>query len=771
VSDTRALPATPAQETSTLPVEQLRALWKHRWIILSVVAVALCLDALWVLRQPKVYAAMVTVQFEPNPPRPLGRQVEEVENSGVGSYWNIREYYETQYRVARSRAVAEGVVRQLGLQHDPDFLAVPPQRRAAFRSVTLADAANVLIARTRVDPVKESRLMTITVEDQSPRRAQLLANTVAEVYIRRNLDHRLSATRDAVRWLSNQLDELRENLTRSEGALQDFRRVHNIVSDSFTDQRNIVGNRIEKLSDTLTELQTRRIALAARVNELQRASEAIRAALPPPNAVGSESSRGVDWQPRLSAAMSQLTAPEFIQSPVLGTLRTQLEAVLREEAALSVRYGGNSLELQTARARTNELVEALRGEVHNIRGSAEAELRSLTRAEGGVRGELLGAEQRAVQLNEQHVLYTRLSRERDNHAKIYGIVLERTTEGNLMRDLQVNNMTVLDTALLPLVPIKPKVGTSLLVGGMVGLLLGLLSAFLAVQADRTVRSRDDIEEVLGATFLGYLPHVTNRVLKNQYRYQYGTPTNTEAPVENVDLVVHSHPTSMVAELARSIRTNLLFSSPDTPFQTLMVTSASPQEGKTFTAVSLATTLAQSGKRVVLVDCDLRRPRIHKVFRVRPPIGLTSVLIGEATLDEAVLETEVPNLFLLPCGPVPPNPAELLHSQKASDVMALLREKFDRVVFDSSPVAAVTDALVLGPQVDGVVLVVRTRKTRRDQGQMVIRQLRTLGSRLVGCVLNAVDLRDDSPSYYYSRYNYAPHPNEPTTAGPSASPSA
>lgn len=756
----RAIPT--ATENQNPSMDQLRLLWKHRWIILSGIAIALCVDALWVLRQPKIYAASTSVQFDPNPPRPLGRQVEEVETGGAGSYWNLREYYETQYRVAKSRGVAEGAVRRLGLQHDPDFLRVPPARRGSFRSFTVADAANVLLSRMRVEPVKESRLMNITVEDTSPRRAQLLANTLADVYIQRNLDRRLASTRDAVRWLTNQLDDLRDHLSSAEDALQTYRRAHGIVSENFQDQRNILGNRMARLSDALTDAQTRRFTLAARVTEVQRAERDISRALAEAATGGaldaSSDARGV-WHQQVSAAMSSLTAPEFLSSTILTTLRTQFEQASREEAALEPRYLPRAVELRTSRARTNSVMNLFRAEVANIRGAAEAELRGVTRAENNIRGELSASQRLAVELNQNEMEYSRLTRERDNHAKIYGIVLERSTEGNLMRDLQVNNISVLDYALVPVNPIKPRVFVSLVVGAVLGLVLGIFAALLAALADRTVRSREDVEEVLGVPNLGFLPKITDRTVRDGAKYQYSDRPATHEPIDNLDLVVHSHPASMVAEMARGIRTNLLFMSPDTPFQMLMVASASPREGKTFTAVSLATTLAHSGKKVLLVDGDLRRPRIHRVFRLRPPVGFTSVLINEATLDECILDTPVPNLQVLPCGPLPPNPAELLHSQKAADILAELRLRYDRVIFDSPPINAVNDALALGAQLDGVVLVVRARKTRRDQAAMVVRQLKSLGSRVVGCVLNAYDGRDDSPGYYYGRYDYSPNPGE------------
>jgi capsular exopolysaccharide synthesis family protein len=274
-----------------------------------------------------------------------------------------------------------------------------------------------------------------------------------------------------------------------------------------------------------------------------------------------------------------------------------------------------------------------------------------------------------------------------------------------------------------------------------------------LQADRSVRTQADVEDELRATFLGIIPRIQQRGLRMRYRYAERGGRADEPEITNPDLVVHTHPTSALAEACRVIRTNLLFMSPDEPFQALMVASADPREGKTTAAISLAITLAQSGKRVILVDTDLRRPRVHKAFGVRPPVGITSVLVNEATLDEAVMESEVPNLSLLPCGPVPPNPAELLHSQRFAELLKQMRGKYDRIVFDSPPIGAVTDALVIGPQVDGVILVVRCRKTLRARARVVLTQLRSLGARVAGVILNDVDLHSEDSKYYYYAGSY------------------
>lgn len=728
MSETGPAAATQSENVATPLLDQVRALWKFRFMILAVAAATTALVALWTLRQPKIYAATVSIEFDPNPPRPLGREVEGVE-SGSTSYWSTREYYVTQFNVIRSQRVAEGVVRQLGLNHDADFLGVPLSQRRSFRSVSVTTAAGVLRRRLSVEPVRDSRLVIVRVEDTVPRRAQLLANTVASVYIRQNLEQKLSTTVSALEWLGQQLENLRGQLEASELALHEYRRANNLLSISFEDRRNHVGNRIEKLSDSLTETQTRRMAIAARVAELRRAASAD--------------------DPLVHQA------PELLASSLLQTLRQSYEEVRRERDALATRYGRNSVQMLAAESRLRELSDAIRQEVRNILGAADAELRGVRRIESELRNALADAQREALELNLREIQYGRLSRERENNAKLYNIVLERTKETDLTRMLRVNNVRILDEALMPGAPVKPRVASNLAVGALAGVLLGIVLSLLLIQADRTVRSQADIEEELRATFLGVVPRI-QRGLRGRYRYQqYGQAREDEPPITNPDLIVHSHPNSAIAEACRVIRTNLLFMSPDEPFQALMVSSGNPLEGKTTVAVSLALTLAQSGKKVLLVDTDLRRPRVHKAFKLHPPVGITSVLVNEATLDEAVLETEIPNLSLLPCGPIPPNPAELLHSQRFQELLKQVRGKYERIVFDTPPIGAVTDALIISPQVDGTVFVVRARRTLRAKARTILAQIRSLGGRIAGVVLNDVDLSKESgASYYYGSYEYS-----------------
>jgi capsular exopolysaccharide synthesis family protein len=243
-----------------------------------------------------------------------------------------------------------------------------------------------------------------------------------------------------------------------------------------------------------------------------------------------------------------------------------------------------------------------------------------------------------------------------------------------------------------------------------------------------------VEQRLGVPFLGMVPII---------------PEPKESALR--DMYIHHHPKSSVAECCRAIRTNLLFMSPDRPFRTLLVTSTAPQEGKSTSVINLGVAMAQSGNRVLLLDTDMRRPRLHKAFKVPNDIGISSLVVGQGTLDEAVKSTEVPGLFVLPCGPVPPNPAELLHTKAFTDLLAQASQKFDRVILDSPPIHPVADGVVLATVVDGVVLVFKAGLTNRTLAKRAVRALRDVQAKVYGAILNSIDLEDPKYGGYYAEY--------------------
>jgi len=292
-------------------------------------------------------------------------------------------------------------------------------------------------------------------------------------------------------------------------------------------------------------------------------------------------------------------------------------------------------------------------------------------------------------------------------------------------------------------------------GFLAGLVLGLAAAIGREAMDRSIKTPDDAEREVGLSFLGLVPAVGDGGTQSTYTY---TSRRKQRELEReralagpVELTVHVQPTSGVAEAARSIRTNIFFMSPDRPYRTLLVTSAGPSEGKTTVACCIAIAMAQAGRRVVIVDCDMRRPRLHRVFGIDRDHGVTTALLDLANLSQVEHETSVPNLSVVTTGPLPPNPAEILHSESFMKMLTMLRERYDCVVIDSPPVVPVTDSAVLSTVVDGTVLVVRAFKTTKDLARRAVRSIRDVGGHLVGTVLNAVDL--DRHEYGYRYYYY------------------
>jgi capsular exopolysaccharide synthesis family protein len=390
-------------------------------------------------------------------------------------------------------------------------------------------------------------------------------------------------------------------------------------------------------------------------------------------------------------------------------------------------------------------------QVRNIKGAAEHDLAMIRMREGSENALYNSSRKRAVDLNMQEIQYHRLDRERDQNEKLYQFLLERLKEADLARMMRANNIRIIDPGAEPNIPIRPKLSLNVAGGLVAGLIFGILLAWLREQLDATLKMPEDVEQKLGTTFLGLLPEIgTDSPLKAVVPRGQKRPA---AQIDSPELLVHKRPLSGFAEAARAVRTNLMFISPDDPIRRILVTSAAPTEGKTMVACSLAIALAQGGLRVCIVDCDLRRPRLHRVFDRVGDAGITNVLLGEATLDEVEKPTVVENLWSIPAGPMPPNPADALHSERFRKIIHELGERFDRVVIDSPPLVAVTDATILSKICDGTIFVVRAFKTSKFLCRQALRSLRDVDAPLLGAILNAVDLNKHEYTYNYYHYTY------------------
>ncbi|MDI1433156.1 GumC family protein [Polyangium sorediatum] len=723
---TQAVERAPEGALSPAVVWQMvRKYWSTALGAALVVSLAATFNT---LGQVKIYQAQSTILFDPNPPRPLGQKVENIVDLGSGSFWDNREYYETQYKIIQSMKVATAVVSELGLQHDGGFLGnLPPGTPSPDASVPEEIAAEVLRGRIKVDPVKESRLAVIKLEDADPQRAQRILNVLVDTYVQQNLDDAVTSTATAADWLRSQLDKLKVDLESSEMALHDYKETKNILSVAIDDQSNMLREEMKQLNDTLTTVRTRKEEFQARRDELAKVK---------------------------GENPTDLPASELLESHVLMGLRTSYEEAIRtRDGLLGEGKGRNYPDVKEADARADAAKKALLAEVKNIQRALDKDLAVLKRQEAGLSGLFERSKKQALDLNLLEIEYNRLRRSKENNEKLYSLVLERTKESDLARVLRVNNIRVLDRPLVPRAPVRPQVTRSIAIGVFLGVLLGIATALARGLLDRSLKTPDEVEKDLGLPFLGLLPEIDEGGKPGAHspRRQRGKPVR----VMNSELIVHEQPTSGIAEAARTIRTNLLFMAPDKPYRTLLITSAGPSEGKTTVATCIAIVMAQAGQKVALIDCDLRRPRVHRVFRKTSEVGVTTAML-EDSLDEAVLETDVPNLSVIPAGPIPPNPAELLHSEKFKKFLDDVKKRFDRVIIDSPPIVPVTDAAVLSTLVDGTVLVVRAFKTTKDLARHAVRALQDISATKAGAVLNAVNFNRDEYKYryyYYRREGY------------------
>lgn len=713
------------------PSVDLRQYWrvvlKRRWLILGVFVAVVGLTTAYTLRLPKSYAASASVVIEMAAPKILGNGVvQDVAESSSPSYWYSKEYYETQFNVLRSRGVAERVAQLLLTGRDDQLLGLDRVSSAdarekglkALESLRAAmrqrpDPGALVLGRVVVEPVKDSRVVRLSVEDRDPVLAAAIANAFAQAYMTHNLASKSVTTSEATESLNSSLPELDAAVRKATDEIAKFKTKNNI-SGSFEQEQKLVLDRLHAINSNLTDVVILKANAAAR-------SDAI-----------AEIEKNPDEVQR--AAQVSDGSAEVIRQLHLREIDARSDCEQLEERMLA-----EHPKLRDCRAKLAAAQKAYRTELDTVLAKAKADFAKVARTEKNLLKELAEAQLRSAALNSLDSDYQALRRSVEQSQRLFDIAVKSQSETKLSDKTRLNNVTMLDAALPSLSPARPNVRNNVLGGVFAGLLLGLLLAFALEWLDNTVASQEEIEERLGVTFLGIIPSFSTG----------------EKGVISSDLHVFEAPKSAAAECCRAIRTNLLFMSPERPLKSILVTSAGPRDGKTTTAASLAVTMAESGNRVLLVDADLRRPRVHTAFKVPNGAGLSSLVLGEGTLEGLAKSSGVPNLSLLTCGPVPPNPAELLHTQAFKALLAEMTSKFDRVIIDSPPVGAVADSVVMSTLVDGTVLVVKSGSTSRDLARRTVRALRSVKARIFGAVLNDVDLQDRQSGgyYYYSKYGY------------------
>jgi capsular exopolysaccharide synthesis family protein len=674
--------------------------------------------------------------------RAQGRLLIENERStqipGIGApeefYEDPEPYYQTQYKILKGRDLTKRVVAKLSLGDVPEFngtmtppatpvsLALDLRRRflallwrqepapaapeAPKASVSPDESALVgaFIGRVNVDPVRGSRLVDVSFDSMDPKFAAKAANTLIEEYVDQNLQVKLQTSENMLAWLEKELANQQGKVEQSERALAEYRDKQNALS--LDDKQNIVLSRLNQLNDAVTK------AKMARVQKETQYSQ-VKTLLP---------SVGLDTLPVDSV-------PLVAQNAQIQSLKGKLIDLQHQKVQLSERYGEKHPALQNVIAQLQDTQRQLNLEVTKALQSVKNDYDTAVLEERTLSQNLEAAKADAQDLSRKSVGYNVMEREAKSNRQVYESLLQREKELRVSSNSRSNNVRLVDRAEVPKVPLTPTGRRTWLMSFAIGLIVAVGVAFGLDYMNDTIKTPEDVTRRLKLPFLGLVPSVRG---------------------DKHPVLASSHVPHDFGEAFRSLRTSLMSRFAADGTKTLLITSAQPLEGKTTTACNIAMALAYGGARVLLIDADMRRPGLHRPLQLTNERGLSQVLIGQARVRDVIQRTVDPNLLAITAGRTPPNPSELLASERMKTLLSNLSHgPFDWIVIDTPPVLAVTDAVILAPLVSGVTFVVGAEMTRRRLAERALDTIMSAHPRFAAVVLNKVDFARNK--YYYSRY--------------------
>lgn len=685
--------------------DYLAVILRRKWIVIAIFAVIVVVATINSFKTEPMYKATCQILIERENPKVVNIQ----EIMAVDA--STTDYYQTQYEILKNKKLAEKVIEHLNLVNNKEF---NPESKTDFAIIV-----GKYLSRLEIEPIKKSRLVNISFESHDPKLAALIANDHAKLYIEQILERRFSTSQEAGVWLNKRIKEEEKRLEDSEKALYNYRQKNNLVSIGFEEKNNIIIQKLGELNSALIQAKTLCIekeSLHSEIDKLLKKSNTIE------------------------------SVPAVVSNPLIQQLKADYIKSKAEYSQLSRKYGPEHPQIIRLKSQIKETKSKIAKEVKNILDSIGIEYRVTKKQEKSLIKALEEQKKEALKLNEKEIQYNVLKRDAESNRIIYNNLLKRVKESAITENMGLSNVSIIDPAAVPNSPFKPKKRRDILLAIMIGLFGGGGFAFFLEYLDNTIDTPEKIQRYLKIPFLGPL----GRVAIAKFVSRYGT-----------ELVALKEAASQTSEMLRSIRTNILFSASDKPKKAFLITSALPVEGKSFVISNLAVSLAQMKKKVLLVDCDLRKPRLHQIFNLEKLPGLTDILSGKNSLESVFQDTEIEDLKLISCGTKPPNPAELLSSESMTELISNLRKEFDFILFDSPPIMSVTDAVVLATLVDGTVIVIKSGETPRFPIQQAIEQLSEVDARIVGAILNNMDFENRSYYYHYYKhyYNYGNYGRE------------
>jgi succinoglycan biosynthesis transport protein ExoP len=744
--------ASPTENQDLLLEEgiQFHEIWelikKRRMIIYYFAGLVLLAALIRVQLQTPLFMAKGTLLIEKE-----GRnQMNLLSQNYYDPDWT-NEYLNTQQRVLTSRTLAWKVVEELERLPEAVSVQQKPRQgklRRALQGETkeidpetrMAAAVSGFLGGLNVNNIKDTRLVEVSYVAADNKMAARSVNTLFDKFIEFNLEMKAESTKQASEFLTAQIEELRRSLAQKEQELQEYGKRKELYFIRGED--STVVQKLSDLNGAYTAAQIERINKESIYREL----------------------KGKPFD----------NYPDVRVNSLIQGLKQEFSARESEIKKKSQIFQDSYPEMQRLRSQQEGLQKRIESETADIArkslNQAEAEYQAALKKENSLMDLLNQQKGSVVSSNANAIYYNSLKIEVQNMTNLLDFLTRRQKESMLssrLEGMQTSNIKIVDRAEIPTRPFSPNKQRSLLMALMLGLGGGIFLIFALNYLDNTVKSPEEVEKLLHLPALGFIPAVGAKASQSYYSHYYSDrkKQHSEQKIRAIEMVNLKEPESTFAEHYRNIRTSLLLSTPDQPPKVFVVTSALPQEGKTVTAVNLAIAFTQLGKKVLVLDCDLRRPRVHKIFRIKNTGGITSYLMGRSRIEDIIYRYPgEPNLHVLPSGPIPPNPVELIISKGMKDMMEGLRKHYDFIFIDAPPLMGIQDSILLGEYSDGLLLVAWGGKTPRKVIEKAKAEIEKFNIRLFGVILNKVNMRRFSYAYSSYSYKYGEYRDESESRG-------
>jgi succinoglycan biosynthesis transport protein ExoP len=671
-----------------------RILWRRKYLVVATFLFATLLMGLVTLLKKPTYRSTMTLQIVPDNPSAL-QERDPIALLSAGDSSGLSKFYETQYTILSSRPMVMRIIEALKLKDHPEYKELQAQYSGESPQRIEDRYVKFFLENLDIKPLRRTYLVEVSYTSHDKKLAQEVPSALYGEYIRFSMQTRQQSYALIKEWLQNELNRLAFKVENSEKKLYENGQKEDFLSLEGND--NVVVRKYVDLNALLTKAQSDRAQKEAQYNQIM--------------------SKGLD-------------APVVINNELIQKLRKESIAQEAKVASMSKIYDINHPSLQAEQAKSNDIKKRLNAEVQRIKSSVISDYETSEKAEKLLREAVENQKNKVSNLQNNLVEHHILKRDLQTNEQLYQAMMARMKEANVNSSMVASNVAVIAPANMPTKPYSPSPLFNLSLGAGLGLIFGIGMAFVVEYFDNSIKDIVEVQRVSGIPLLGVMPHLSldNPVKKGRKK------------IEGFSLgsVTLDNPRSPLAEASYNLRTSIMFSIAGGAPGIIMLTSPSPDEGKSVTAVNLAASLAMHGTRVVLMDADLRNPAVHGMVGCPPQPGLSNFLAGYASKDEILATTKNPNLHVIPAGMIPPEPVKLLSSERLINLLGELHADFDHILIDTPPILLFADARIIASVADGVVLVARQGATRKDSFRLSLQYLRQLRTPVLGSVLTMVN---------------------------------